>query len=194
MKIAEMIDEGKTTNAEGQDISEVFMRLLCNDFNDTVPQMGDLMNSGAPADPIFWTIHPTVDRLWQWRRINGMTNTSWPPSSQNYVHGGDCWGHSEDDVTIFKNLFDTDGHFYTNGELYAHMNPLNENLSTVYANFRWGHCQDVGYPIELLPSKFIARDSSKFSGFICALQLSCDLGTLGRFENGTGLVPQDGSE
>lgn len=104
---------------------------------------GDLMNSGAPADPIFWTIHPTVsaqlrpdnlfgvitnavfglhqvDRLWQWRRINGMTNTSWPPSSQNYVHGGDCWGHSEDDVTIFKNLFDTDGHFYTNGEPFVH--------------------------------------------------------------------------
>ena len=45
------------------------MRLLCNDYDDMAPQMGDLMNSGAPADPIFWPIHPTVDRLWQWRRI-----------------------------------------------------------------------------------------------------------------------------
>merc|ERR1712086_772216 len=134
-----------------------FMRLLCNDYEELAPVMGDLMNSGAPADPIFWTIHPTVDRLWQWRRINGMTNESWPASSENYVHGGDCWGHSADDVTIFKNIFDSDERFYSNQDLY-------DRMDAIYDSFRWGHCQHVGYPIDLLPSKFVPKDSGIFTG------------------------------
>mmetsp|Transcript_29511 Transcript_29511/g.40051 ORF Transcript_29511/g.40051 Transcript_29511/m.40051 type:complete len:664 (-) Transcript_29511:227-2218(-) len=165
MKVAEMVDDGKTANALGEDMSKTFMRLLCNDYEELAPVMGDLMNSGAPADPIFWTIHPTVDRLWQWRRINGMTNESWPPSSENYVHGGDCWGHSADDVTIFKNIFDSDERFYSNQDLYDLMDPLNEDrMDAIYDSFRWGHCQHVGYPIDLLPSKFVPKDSGIFTG------------------------------
>jgi hypothetical protein len=123
------------------------------------------MNSGAPADPIFWPIHPTVDRLWQWRRINGMTNETWPPASVNYVHGGDCAGHSADDITVFKNLFDSDDRFYTNQELYDLMDPRKEETTdSVFAHFRWGHCQDVGYPVDLLPSNFVARNTDRFTG------------------------------
>lgn len=165
MGVADMVDGDKTTNADGEDLSKVFMRLLCNDYDDMAPQMGDLMNSGAPADPIFWPIHPTVDRLWQWRRINGMTNETWPPASQNYVHGGDCKGHSADDITVFKNLFDSDDRFYTNQELYDLMDPREEGtMDAVFAHFRWGHCQDIGYPVDLLPSNFVAKDTGKFTG------------------------------
>lgn len=164
----QMVDEDKIDNADGEDMSPLFMRLLCNDFNDTAPQIGDLMNSGAPADPIFWPIHPTVERLWQWRRINGMSNHSWPPSTQNYVHGNDggCAGHDKSDVTVFKNLFDQDDSFYTNGQLYDLMDPNLEDTGSnaVFADFRWGHCQDLGYPIDLLASKFVAKDEKRFTG------------------------------
>lgn len=164
---------GDYTNADGEDLADLFLRLLCNDFEEMAPQIGDLMNSAAPADPLFWPIHPTVDRLWQWRRINGMTNESWPSGAADYARSDDsCKGHGPDDVTVFKSLFGEDTgdsaevSFYTNQELYEGLSPLRESNNAVFADFRWGHCEHLGYPIDLMPSKFVAKDQERFTGDI----------------------------
>lgn len=31
--------------------------------------VGEMYTSAAPYDPIFWVVHPTIDRLLAWRRI-----------------------------------------------------------------------------------------------------------------------------
>lgn len=51
---------------------------------------------------------------------------------------------------IWRNLFDEDDHYYTNSELYSHLNPASEDLPYVYDNFRWPHCAAEGFSIDLL--------------------------------------------
>ena len=51
---------------------------MCDSYDDTHTMIGDLGNSGGPIDPLFWPVHPTIDRLWHWRRLNGMDDESWP--------------------------------------------------------------------------------------------------------------------
>ena len=33
--------------------------------------VGDEEQSSSPADPLFWPIHPTIERLYQWKMLNG---------------------------------------------------------------------------------------------------------------------------
>ena len=60
---------------------------MCDSYSDTHTMIGDLGNSGGPLDPLFWPIHPTVDRLWHWRRLNGFDDESWPSDAKHsYFH------------------------------------------------------------------------------------------------------------
>lgn len=149
-------------NVNGDARSFEILELMCDAYNDTHTMSGDLGNSGAPIDPIFWPIHPTIDRLWHWRRLNGFTDENWPSDSKHtYFHevyssegsvlqNGSCYGHAPEDVMIWRNLFDEDDHYYTNSELYSHLNPASEDLPYVYDNFRWPHCAAEGFSIDLL--------------------------------------------
>ena len=64
-------------------------------------------------------------------------------------------GHNPRNIQPFKNLFtdtngneDTDGHYYTNMELYDGLHPNNRHLEYVYDNFEWKHCNMIGYQMK----------------------------------------------
>ena len=137
---------------DGNDVSAFIYRLLCNDFNDTYATMGDSLESASPADVSFWPTHPTVDRLFQWRRLNGMDLT-WPGNMAWSVEGtriAYCNGHNQHDTLPFSGLFDDSGNWYTNKELLHLTDPSNSRSTYIYDNFEWPHCVDEGYSADLM--------------------------------------------
>ena len=63
-------------------MTDSMLRLFCSDYSSIAPQIGDLMESASPSDPIFWPTHPTLDRMWQWRMLGpGMYVTGLEPAN-----------------------------------------------------------------------------------------------------------------
>ena len=153
------VERNGETRWFGRDI----MKLLCGRYPEyAAPFLGDSMNSGATADPSFWPTHPNVDRLFQNRRMSGITNTdTWPnglPESSDFYWGSGtseaCWGHQPSDTMIWNDVFLNDGsedtsHKYTVKELWENMNPNIGRNWYVYDDFLWSHCAEEGYPIDL---------------------------------------------
>ena len=151
---------------EGQRMAKKFMSLVCGKMeNYESPFHGDAMNSGATADPTFWPVHPNVDRLFQWRRLEGMTGTeTWPHGDLHghefYWGGGgefsvkSCWGHQPANHMIWKDLgFVNDpfatGYYYTVKDLWQLNDPDAGHLPYTYPFFRWDACAAEGYPSDL---------------------------------------------
>ena len=155
LQILEKIMQGflpYLNDREGNYIGDVIYKLLCNFYDDTFPVMGDSLESASPADVSFWPTHPTVDRLFQWRRLNGM-GLDWPDNSAWSVEGtrtAYCHGHNVDDVLPFTGLFDSDSGPYTNRELLALADPKYDKAPYIYDNFEWPHCLDEGYSVDLM--------------------------------------------
>ena len=155
LRILEKIMEGYLpylNDREGNYLGDEIYKLLCNDYDDTYPVMGDSLESASPADVSFWPTHPTVDRLFQWRRLNGM-GVHWPDNSAWSVEGtrtAYCHGHNVDDVLPFTGLFDDSRNGRTNRELLALADPADSGAPYIYDNFEWPHCLDEGYSVDLL--------------------------------------------
>jgi len=140
-------------NENGEDKSVELLKLLCNAYENFNPVIGDSLESASPVDISFWPTHPTVERLFIWRRINGFENEIWVDNSASSVNGisvGYCWGHNSQDLTIWKNMFDDSDEYYTNAQLYAFTSPENEEFPYIFDNFRWPHCVNEGYSLDLL--------------------------------------------
>lgn len=88
-----------------------------------------------------------MERLWHLVRLNEFKgiisfNHSWIDSEIS------CSGHYSTDNTPFENLFDNEEngiHNYNNLELYDILAPFNKNMTYVYDNFKWSHCELIGY-------------------------------------------------
>ena len=65
------------TASDGTDMTLTMLRLFCNDISGMAPQIGDSWKR-EPSDPLFWPTHPTLDRMWHWRMINGMDDMTGP--------------------------------------------------------------------------------------------------------------------
>merc|ERR1719446_155534 len=70
------------------------MHMLCN--TGTIP--GDQLEAASPVDPTFWPIHPTIDRLFQWKKLQSdFGSEAWEsPLGANmtkYCQIGGCEGH-----------------------------------------------------------------------------------------------------
>ena len=136
------------------------VRVLC-----TTPfSPGEQLEAGSPIDVSFWPIHPTMDRLLQYKRLaKPFVNGTWarphanpdpmaPDATQycEYRKYG-CSGHHPWDITASKAraLNETTGHFeerwLTNGELFHIMNPNEYYMHYVYDNFEWSHCDAEGH-------------------------------------------------
>ena len=133
------------TTEETQHIYNQLLSLLCNPGH-----LGDMYQATSTNDITFWVIHNTVDRLWQYKRLGNLDNydETWDPFHT-------CYGHNPRNIQPFKNLFtdtngneDTDGHYYTNMELYDGLHPNNRHLEYVYDNFEWKHCNMIGYQMK----------------------------------------------
>jgi len=132
------------------------MRMLCN--TGTIP--GDQLEAASPVDPTFWPIHPTIDRLFQWKKLqSNFGSEAWEsPLGTNmtkYCQIGGCEGHHAYDILPFEVYVmnsDTRAFEYvkmSNAELLDAANPTDSKLPYVYDNFQWTHCDEIGVPLRL---------------------------------------------
>lgn len=135
------VDSGRElftwVNDGGESMNEWLVELNCH-----VANTGEMLGSGAPSDPIFWVVHPAVDRIWQWKRLSSCPyDYSWPVGVSIY---GDCWGHDEEDVLPYYGLAQGESRLanttYTNKAVYNLVNPRDSAIPYIYDNFAWSHC------------------------------------------------------
>lgn len=122
---------------------------------------GDQLEAGSPVDPSFWPIHPTIDRLLQYKHmVNEFSYQGWDNpdgSTQMCSDGNGCLGHNAYDITPFQSkVKDKQGNYVmmhlTNAQLYEFAHPTNYSLSYGYDNFDWEHCDAQGFTFVEPPS------------------------------------------
>ena len=119
---------------------------------------GDQMEASSPYDPSFWPIHPTMERLLQWKRIiQPFTDAEWSidqGTTEFCIYTSyDCKGHHSADLTLWPTTYENDqGDFVTthlsNGELLRYSNPTDDaeyRLPYIFDNFAWEHCEEQGF-------------------------------------------------
>ena len=132
-------------DSDGESSTKWYYEMIC-----TVGMTGDILGSGSPVDPIFWVVHPTIDRLWQWKRLSVSCSYTydWPDGSSIYVSSGSstCNGHDEMDFVPFDDMLGAVVGGVrspsTNLELYNLFDPSKQESPYVYDDFRWDHCMD----------------------------------------------------
>ena len=122
---------------DGVEKANLVAYVLCN----ANVYVGDQLESGSPADISFWPIHPTIERLWMWKKLrHGFTDEKWVDSTTNSIFGDSCTGHAQEDMIAYPfKLWDepTRAMLYSNEELYSIADPSTSRLPYVYDNFKW---------------------------------------------------------
>lgn len=131
----------------------IFAKWLCN----TPFAPGEHLESASPADPSFWPIHPTLDRLLIYKRLvqpfkqaEFYNENGGSTRYCEYSDTSDCMGHHPWDITSFGVNTDDTGYgdflvkFPTVGELFNASSPDNYRLDYVYEHFEWHHCDRSG--------------------------------------------------
>jgi len=143
---------------------------------------GDHLESASPADPSFWPIHPTLERLLQAKYMSGgfQEDASWASDPVNdYVcdksncydedKGGYgywtscCYGHYEDDQLLdAPNANKSAGTGMTNSAVHKGTDPSGTYaMNYIYDDFDWTHCELVGLDfVELLEEKYTTAYAS----------------------------------
>jgi hypothetical protein len=141
---------------------EAFNMMFC----ETKVVLGDAIDAGGANDPTFWPIHPTLERLYQYKDlIKPIQNMTWPSGGvdpklttgdevpcYSMWYTSDCKSHhAYDTIAFFALQKNTDGNFVrslpTNKQLLHAMSPGNGDYAMpyVYENFDWEHCEMDGY-------------------------------------------------
>lgn len=130
--------------------------------------------ASSSLDPSFWMTHPTMERLFMFKRLTGtMTDLSWPDEDVTYVNGDGevvqevlslydetCMGHRGKDVFPFGLASDAGsetfmartqirgdndaGNTLNNREILALLDPRADSFNYIYDNFDWKHCLEDG--------------------------------------------------
>jgi hypothetical protein len=124
---------------------------------------GDNFESASPIDPIFWVIHPPLERLLHAKLLSGgFEDESWgtdavadhvcvTPKCYDDVLGkmdyfdDCCYGHFENDRLLDAVSGDRTKLFGpSNAELLAASDPRSANyeMTYVYDGFTWDHCSE----------------------------------------------------
>ena len=106
---------------------------------------GDQLEASSPADISFWPIHPTMEKLWQFKNLKGfMTDSSWPTDKVS-LYGDACSGHAANDTIKIQNLLSSSQDYITNQDFMDYIDPNSDNLDYIYDEFSWSHCTSKGY-------------------------------------------------
>lgn len=130
---------------------------------------GDHLESGSPVEASFWSIHPTLERLYQYKQIiQPFDNITWNSNAATYCawHSiGDCKGHHAEDLTFWKTIVKEDNGTYvekyrSNTEVRYAANPKHYGLPYIYDNFRWEHCDSskIYFPEYPIPGSDYSLD------------------------------------
>jgi len=121
--------------------------------------VGDHLESASTADPSFWPVHPTLERLVQLKYMTGVASAfTWPSTSMDVcdlfmcyedgvksTHTQCCYGHYQSD-----RLLD-----FVNRDVNAYIGPTNQetmdgtdptsaaySMPYIYNHFAWDHCEE----------------------------------------------------
>jgi hypothetical protein len=140
---------------------EVWREFMC-DGEGYKAFFGDSLDpSGSGAEPYFWVIHPTLERLLHAKyMIGGFTRDDWPTSAEDVCSAYECYepdegatgqwplcckGHYEDDQLLdFVTGNMSAGIGLTNKEMLERTRPdsMSYAVPYIYDNFDWSHCDD----------------------------------------------------
>jgi hypothetical protein len=128
--------------------------------------VGDHLESASPADPSFWPIHPTLERMFHAKLMaGGMESYEWPTDAVNdYVcdksmcYESDegtkdyfedcCYGHYENDQLLdFVNADKSQGYGLTNKQVLEDSDPSSDDYAVnyIYNDFTWSHCDGIDF-------------------------------------------------
>eukprot|EP00640_Fibrocapsa_japonica_P000537 CAMPEP_0113952822 /NCGR_PEP_ID=MMETSP1339-20121228/90638_1 /TAXON_ID=94617 /ORGANISM="Fibrocapsa japonica" /LENGTH=1284 /DNA_ID=CAMNT_0000961487 /DNA_START=143 /DNA_END=3997 /DNA_ORIENTATION=- /assembly_acc=CAM_ASM_000762 len=154
--VAAAAGKNKLSGEYTDDEKKKFISIMCR----AGTAIGDQLESASPADVVFWPIHPTIERLAQWRMMRaGFSDEDWPEEG-NYrgtvkIDAEQaCTGHGPNDLLPWQlNMDDGDDYKkqYTNLQMYTAINPTQANFSLpfVYDQFKWDHCVEEGYDFNI---------------------------------------------
>eukprot|EP01035_Chromulina_nebulosa_P019559 gene19559-25459_t len=142
--------------------------------------IGTHMESASSADPSFWPVHPTQERLLQAKFIANnikLEDMVWPAStSEGYIcetpncfieeynsnekgyYEECCYGHYQNDQLLNFVTGDPNSYFgETNHEVLLATNPLLDSYSMnyVYDEFDWSHCTGDDDIMALLKTQYL---------------------------------------
>eukprot|EP00904_Undaria_pinnatifida_P007024 jgi/Undpi1/3451/HiC_scaffold_16.g06823.m1 len=153
-----------------EDIQRQVVEILCSG----VVNYGEQLQSSSSLDPMFWPMHPTIERLWQFAVLTEqVTEFSWPDNDRDvtladgtsytqYVSSyyEECSGHQGSHVFPYK-VLDADidgfeiktaiksnrlkGNTLSNREVLTALDPRSDNLNYIYDTFKWDHCVSEGF-------------------------------------------------
>ena len=124
---------------------------------------GDHLESASPADPSFWVIHPTLERLTHAKLMaGGFANEEWATDPINDkvcdkaecyeesfgnkdYYDDCCYGHYEFDKILDFTTGNKSNHWgATNGATMAATDPRKATYSMnyIYDSFSWSHCEE----------------------------------------------------
>lgn len=134
-----------------------------------------LSQASSSLDPSFWPTHPTMERLFLFKRLTGtMTDLSWPDEDVSYVNSeGEtvveslslydetCNGHRGKDVFPFGLASDAGnegfvartqirgdndaGNTINNRDILQLLDPRINAFNYIYDTFEWKHCTADGF-------------------------------------------------
>ena len=114
-------------NYDNATIMEIADIILC----DTTYWPGDQFEAASPVEASFWSIHPTLDRLLQYKElVFPFKSRVWDTSGQKYctaVSSTDCLGHHAYDLAFWPVVHELDGvyvqSYLTNQEIRDAIRP-----------------------------------------------------------------------
>lgn len=117
---------------------------------------GDHLEAASPIEASFWPIHPTLDRLYQFKMmVKPFTDMTWDGEFLCTDNIG-CEGHNAYDLTRWTAIVQSDDDstferkYHTNLEVREAMNPSSYGLPYIYQHFEWEHCEQLGYSFKTL--------------------------------------------
>eukprot|EP01038_Epipyxis_sp_PR26KG_P004342 gene4342-6145_t len=154
--------ESRNLNTEIDDAYDVWADFVCEGDGSKI-FAGDHLESASPADPSFWVIHPTLERLLHAKfMVGGFATEEWATDDKNdYVcnhpscydsssattgyFDSCCVGHYEDSRLMDASQKNNEAFFgITNREALEATDPrrLEYSMPYVYDKFTWDHCTD----------------------------------------------------
>ena len=128
------------TTAEQDKIFDALLGLMCDPGH-----IGEMFQATSTNDVTFWVLHPTLDRLWHWIRLQASPDTF----TDDWAEGNSCYGHNPNDYQPFTgdlfNLANKRNDYLTNRELYNLFDPGRDAVPYIYDNYEWPHCSMLGY-------------------------------------------------
>ncbi|KAJ8613993.1 hypothetical protein CTAYLR_005639 [Chrysophaeum taylorii] len=132
----------------------VALEALCS--RESAWVWGEQAGADSPWDPSFWPMHPTLERLYQFKRLIdpdfqmlpwGIVNrTDQPWKDCKWEPLSSCKGHHAHDLTAYVTTYLDEGAYkvraLTNQEMLDVADPRAYKLDYIYDSFEWDHCDD----------------------------------------------------